>query len=258
MPNIKRDEEIKIMTEGGAKSRKILDTALLSSKEGITTLELDKIIEEAIKKEDGTAWFKDVENYSHSSCISVNDEWIHGIPSNYKLKKDDIVKIDIGFKYKEYCLDNCWTISINDYDSSVDLRKRFKNSNKDITIFLEKGVIALENAINAAKKGKRVGDVAYKMQEVEQHGYNVIKNYSGHGIGKDNWEDPQVPCYGVPGTGDKLHNNMVLAIEIMYTLGTDKNVVADDGFTIKSEDNSITAMFEHTVVVKNNSPCVLT
>ncbi len=259
MIKIKTEEEITEMKKAGKKSKEVLDFALSLCTVGRTTIEIDKAVEKKMEELSVTPWFKEVDDYKYSTCISVNEVWLHGIPGNYKLKKDDVVSIDLGIKYNDLYVDNCWTCVVYGNKSSSDVRNQFEHSDSNIKRFLEEGVKCLHSSIDKFKAGNRVGDISAQMGNyAESKGYSVIDDFVGHGIGRFYHEDPPIPCYGVSGAGPLLKKRMVLAIELMYTVGGYEHSIADDGWTVVTSDRKISAMFEHTVALDGNDTVILT
>ena len=259
MIEIKSDNDIKEMRKGGRISHAILDYALSLCTVGRTTKEIDEMVGERMNELGVSPWFKEVDNYQYSTCISVNEEWIHGIPKGRKLKKDDVVSIDLGVKYGEFYLDNCWTCVVQGGKPSDDVRYQFKHSDPAIEKFLVDGLACFYNSIDKCVVGNRIGDISYEMGNcAESKGYSVIDDFTGHGIGRFYHEDPSIPCYGVRGAGPLIKKGMVLAIELMYTTGSYEHDVASDGWTIVTADGKISAMFEHTVAVYSDNTIILT
>lgn len=257
---IKTREQIEILREAGKISREILDCALGMCKPGISTGEIDAEIEIQIEKAGAIPWFKEVDNYPNASCISINNVWLHGIPGDYILKVGDVVSIDLGVKYSNMYVDNCWTIVVQEeHRECKDLRSCFFHKDKEITDFLKVGVSALESSIEKFIHGNRVGDISSQMQKiVEDKGYSVIDGFGGHGVGVKQHEDPHVPCTGTSGTGSKLKKGMVLAIEIMHAMGAGSYEIDKDGWSVLTGDGKVSGMFEHTVALTENGPEILT
>lgn len=257
---IKSPEDLEILREGGKISKQILDFALKNALPGVVLKDLDNKIGQYMKEKGVVSWFPEVEDYKYNTCISVNDIWLHGIPSTQALKEGDVVKIDIGIKYKDRYLDNCWTVVVNkDNENKEDIRSTYSGAGDKVEDFLKAGERALFNAIDKAVIGKRTGDISAAMQSsVEDSGYSVITEYAGHGVGVSFHEDPQILCYGTPGAGQLLKKGMVLAIEIMYAMGNSEIKTAEDGWSIATKDGSISGMFEHTVAITENGPEILT
>lgn len=259
MIQIKDSDELAIMRAGGKISKEILDYGLSLCVEGVSTKHVDALIDEKISSMGVKPWFKNIDNYPYASCISVNDVWIHGFPNDIKLKKWDVVSIDLGITYKGYNLDNCWTVVVQGEEPTTNIRSQFNHEDKKIEQFLIDGVDIFMDSIKAAKIGGRLGDISATMgNESKSKGYSVIKDFTGHGIGKRPHEDPAIPCYGSYGAGPLLQKGMVLAIELMYTIGGSDYTTADDGWTILTADGAISAMFEHTVALGNEGVEILT
>ena len=213
---------------------------------GIKTKELDRIAEEFIQKRGGIPAFKGYRGYPNTLCISVNDEIIHGIPSDRVLEEGDIAGIDLGVLLDGYYGDAAVTLPAGSISSQA---KRL----------METTEAALYRAIDAAVIGNRVSDIAYTIQSyVEGAGYSVVREFVGHGIGRSLHEDPPVPNFGEPGQGPQLREGMVLAIEPMVNAGGKDLFVRENGWTAVTKDRSLSAHFEHTVAVTRNGPLILT
>lgn len=253
MAHIKTTAEIEVMKQGGAMLSKIRDRLLDEVKVGVTPLEIDALAFELIKKTGGTASFLTVKDYKWATCISVNDVVVHGIPTSEPFKEGDRVGVDIGLLYEGYHTDTSWSKVIDDSQSG-DYSK--------VENFLKIGEKALEKAIGQAKVGNRIGHISKAIQDtVEGAGYSVVKSLVGHGIGKKLHESPQVP--GIL-TGKiehtlSLQQGMVLAIEVIYNQGKPEIVYKnDDGWTLASEDGSLSGLFEDTVLITEKEPIILT
>ncbi len=237
------------MKEAGQKLACTLDKLLLEVKGGITTSELDAIAEKLIRQTDAIPAFKGYEGFPGTICVNINDGLVHGVPTNYQLKSNDLLTIDIGLKYRGYCSDMATSVIV-DESGDVSALKRFLSAGKE----------SLSSAIAAATPGNRVGDISAAMQfGVERYGYDVSDLFTGHGVGKDLHEDPSIPCYGRSGQGPLLKENMVLAIEVIYAEGSSEAEIDDkDHWTVKTMDGSNGGLFEHTILVTDNEPLVLT
>ena len=249
--NVKSEADIALIREGGAIMHKILrDTAALA-RPGISTWELNEFAEAAIARAGGRPAFKnygDAPNlFPAGLCTSVNDVVVHGIPSKRDiLQEGDIVSLDIGMEYKGRYTDTAITVPVGKV--SPEVAKLL-----DVT---EKSLSA---GIAMAVAGNTTGDIGNAVQQyVERHGFSVVRDLVGHGVGFDVHEDPQVPNYGRPGTGTKLVAGMVIAIEPMVNLGGYAVEVDDNGWAILTADGSVSAHFEHTVAVGNRRPEILT
>ncbi len=213
---------------------------------GVKTKELDLIAEEFIRDHGGKPSFKGYNGFPSSLCISVNENVVHGFPSDYELKDGDIISIDCGVYLDGFHSDCAYTYPIGKVsDGVLQLLKVTKDS--------------LYKGIAAAKAGSRTGDIGFAIQQyVEQFGYGVVRELVGHGLGKDLHERPEVPNYGKPGRGDKLRDGLIIAIEPMVNLGV-KNIVQEaDGWTIRTADRKPSAHYEHTVAIFKDETEILT
>lgn len=215
-------------------------------KEGIKTIELDKLAEKFIRSKDATPSFKGYEGFPYALCISINSEVVHGFPSDRVLKNGDIISIDIGACYKGYHGDSAWTYVVG----QVDEKTAFLLEHTEKSLFV---------GLEQVKPGNRIGDIGYAIQKyAEAHNLGVVKELCGHGVGTSVHEDPEVPNYGIPNTGTRLKEGMVIAVEPMLTLGSPRIFVHDNDWTIDTEDGSLSAHFEHTVVVTADGYEILT
>ena len=243
---IKRAKEEKILREGTDISVEILSKLRDSIKEGITTLDSDIYAGELCKEYGVKPAFKEVEGYHFNTCISVNDVAVHGLPSDYILKKGDLISIDFGIVYKGYMTDHCWTWCIGKPDE-----KKMK--------LLESGRRAVENAMEKAVVGNRTGDLGFEMEdEAKSNGFNVLKVFVGHGIGKGLHEYPDIPAFGKTGTGELLVDGMVICVECQVVEDTGKVYTDKDGWSARTERGGNSVMFEYMVIVRKESPVVLT
>jgi len=246
MITIKTQEEIQIMRESG----KILALAIKElekiARPGITTLELDKAAEAFILSMGAKPAFKGYDGFPYSLCASVNENIVHGYPSNYVLKEGDIIGLDLGVLYKGYNSDMSVTIPIGNVSFEA---KRLINVTKK----------ALRLGIKKAKIGNTTGDIGNTIQRfVEDQGYGVVRELCGHGIGKSVHEDPKILNYGKRGTGEKLIEGMVICIEPMVTVGDYNLKKSADGYGYATRDNSLSAHFEHTIAITSRGPQILT
>ena len=215
-------------------------------KPGITTRELDKLCEDFIRSKGCTPSFKGCEGFPNAVCMSVNDCIVHGYPSDYKLKEGDIITLDIGACYKGYHGDSGWTYAVG----------KISKENEYLMEHTEK---ALYEGIKQAVIGNRVGDIGNAVENyAEEHGLGVVKEFVGHGVGTSVHEDPNVPNYGEKGTGPRLKEGMVIAIEPMLTLGSEEIEIDDNGLTAYTYDGSNAAHYEHTIAITENGPIILT
>lgn len=215
-------------------------------KPGITTKELDKLAYDFIISKGATPSFKGYQGYPGSICTSINEEVVHGIPGNRKLKEGDIISIDIGACYKGYHGDSAWTYPVGKISS-------FK------TELLKQTEEALFAGLSAIKPGNHIGDIGHAVETVA-HKYHlgVVKELVGHGVGTSIHEAPDVPNYGLPHTGPLLKEGMVIAVEPMLNLGTSDIFLLDDDWTVITADDAPSAHFEHTVVVTKDGYKILT
>lgn len=215
-------------------------------KEGITTKELDKLAEDFIRSKDATPSFKGYEGFPSTLCTSINSEVVHGFPSDRKLKNGDIISIDIGACYKGYHGDSAWTYAVGEVDDKI--RKLLEDTEKSLFVGLAQ-----------IKPGNRIGDIGYAIEQyAHKHNLGVVKELCGHGVGTSVHEDPEVPNYGIPNTGPRLKEGMVIAVEPMLTLGRPNIFIHDNNWTIDTQDGSLSAHFEHTVVVTKDGYQILT
>ena len=246
MITIKSDREIELLRIAGNVVYKTHQYLKPFIKEGITTKELDKLGEEFIRKEGCTPSFKGYDGFPYAVCISVNSEVVHGFPSDRKLKNGDIVTLDIGACWKGYHGDSGWTYAVGDISD-------------DAKYIMEHTEKALFEGLKQVKPGNRIGDVSYAIQKyAEEHNLGVVKELCGHGVGTDVHEDPEVPNYGKRGTGPKLKEGMVIAVEPMLTYGSPDVYLDDNDWTVKSLDGSVSGHYEHTVVVTKDGYEILT
>ena len=255
MIKTKTPTEILIMQEGGLILAETLQQVLQKVVPGISTLELDKYVDELILAAGAKPSFKMEKGYSFASCMCVNDMVVHGIPTEYKLQKGDVLGVDLGVFYKGFHTDVSWTIEVGNGNSEVETGSETKR-------FLETGERALKGAIKKCVPGNHVGDISQTIQEiVEGGGYSCVKQLVGHGVGRDLHEDPEIPCYlrGQIANTPEIKKGMVLAVEVIYNMGKSAVVYSnDDGWTIVTRDGLPSGLFEHTVAVTENGPQILT
>ena len=246
MISIKSDREIELLKKAGNIVYETHQYLKQYIKPGITTLELDRLAEEFIKEHDAYPSFKGYQGFPGSVCTSVNQQVVHGIPGGYKLKDGDIISIDIGACYKGYHGDSAWTYPVGKISPEAEA-------------LLKETEEALYAGLEQVKPGNRIGDISSAVEEcAKRYNLGVVKELVGHGVGTSVHEDPDVPNYGTPGTGPRLKKGMVIAIEPMLTLGSPDIVMLDDDWTIETEDYSLSAHFEHTVVVTDDGYKILT
>ena len=245
MIHYRTDSEIELLRKAALLVGKTLGEVGKHIRPGIRTIELDKIAEEFIRDHGAIPAFKGYEGFPGSLCISVNDAVVHGIPGNYELRDGDIVSIDCGTILDGYVGDSAYTFTVGEVSEVIKL-------------FLQRSKESLYKGIEQAVSGNRIGDIGYAIQSyVEQFGYGVVRELVGHGVGRKLHEDPQVPNYGRRGTGTKLSEGIVIAIEPMITFGKKDIIQERDGWTIKTKDRKPAAHFEHDVAVRNGKAEIL-
>jgi methionyl aminopeptidase len=253
MITIKNPQEIKLMAEGGRILAKVMKEVTSAAKAGVSTKKLDTLAEKLIRKLGGEPAFLGYQSrggesnpYPATICASVNEEVVHTAPSNKVLKKGDIVGIDMGVRYKGFCTDMARTVGIGKISS--EKKKLIQVTHKALLI-----------GIKEAKVRGHIGDIGSAIQKyVEKHGFSVVTQLVGHGIGKDVHEEPRIPNFGEPKTGTKLREGMAIAIEPMVNLGGSEVETAKDGWTITTVDKKTSAHFEHTVAITKRGPKILT
>lgn len=244
---IKTAEEIELIARAGKIVTQCHQLLVHEVKPGITTLELDRLTEECIFDLGGIPAFKGYRNYPNSLCASINEEVVHGIPSRRELKDGDIIGLDVGAIVEGFYGDGAVTVSVGAVPKNIQLL---------IGVTRE----ALHKGLEQAVVGNRLSDISFAIQtHVEKHGYSVVRDFVGHGIGRQLHEEPQVPNYGRPGQGPRLKPGMALAIEPMVNLGGSAVKVLKDGWTAVTCDGSLSAHFEHTITIEaNGAPRILT
>jgi len=243
---IKSPREIALMREAGRIVSETFAVLAKAIKPGVTTLELDRLAENFIRQKKARPAFKGLYNFPASICTSVNEEVVHGIPGQRKLKEGDIISIDLGVELNGYFGDGARTFPVGEI--SADAKTLLKVTREALTV-----------GTRQARAGNRLFDISHAIQSyVEGHGFSVVRDYVGHGIGRAMHEEPQVPNYGKPGRGLRLVSGMTLAIEPMVNAGTHAVRTLADNWTVVTLDGKLSAHFEHTVLVLNNKPEILT
>ncbi|HNU79176.1 MAG TPA: type I methionyl aminopeptidase [Bacillota bacterium] len=246
MISIKSPREIELMRTAGrivAETHELLRKAI---RPGITTLELDAIAEEFIRKRGAIPAFKDYNGFPASICSSINEQVVHGIPGPTALKDGDIIGIDIGAVYDGYYGDAARTYGIGSID---------KETERLLKVTEESFFKGIEYAL----PGNRLSDISHSIQKhVESNGFSVVRDFVGHGIGRNMHEDPQIPNYGLPHKGPRLAAGMALAIEPMVNQGKYAVKVREDGWTVVTADGKPSAHYENTIVITNGKPEILT
>jgi len=243
---IKSDREIELLKKAGHIVYLTHQYLKPYIKEGITTKELDTLAEEFIRSQGATPSFKGYNGFPGSICTSINSQVVHGIPGKTKLKKGDIISIDIGACYKGYHGDSAWSYPVGE----ISDKKKY---------LLEHTKESLYEGLQQVKPGNRIGDISHAIEEyANKYNLGVVKELVGHGVGSKLHEEPDVPNYGKAGTGPLLKEGMVIAIEPMLNLGSPDIYMLEDGWTIETDDYSPSAHFEHTVVVTKDGYKILT
>jgi len=246
MITIKNEREFSKMAVAGATVGAVLEGVRAAAAPGVTLKELDELAAEIIKDRDCTPSFLGYHGYPAHICTSPNDVIVHGIPSAYRLADGDILSIDAGAIFEGYHGDAAITFPIGEIPERV---QRLLDTTK----------AALWAGIEQVKPGARLGDVGHAVeQEAERVGLGVVREYVGHGIGRQMHEDPQVPNYGAAGTGVKLRRGMAICIEPMFNLGGENTTVDPDGWTVRTSDGTLSAHFEHTIALTDGGVRVLT
>jgi len=243
---IKTDEEIAAMGEVGRIVAAILEILREKIKPGMETKELDVIAERELKKREAKSSFKGYRGFPANLCTSVNEEIVHGIPGKRVLCEGDIVSLDFGAIYKGFQGDAALTVGVGKINTKA---KQLMETTED----------SLKAGIDAARQGANLGDVSSAIQTyAESKGYSVVREYTGHGIGREMHEEPQIPNFGLPGSGPVLKKGMVLAVEPMLNVGDWRTRLGDDCWTVLTADGNLSAHFEHTIAITNGEPEVLT
>ena len=239
---LKTADEIELIATAARIVADVQQVLVKEVRPGITTDHLDRIAEECIRGLGGVPAFKGYRNYPKTLCASVNDQVVHGIPSNRVLKDGDIIGLDLGAIIEGFYGDGAVTVPVGSIKPEVE---------KLITVTKE----ALMKGIEKAVVGNRLSDISHAIQtHVEKDGFSIVRDFVGHGIGRQLHEEPQVPNYGRPGQGPRLREGMVLAIEPMVNMGGCGVRVLDDGWTAVTSDGSLSAHFEHTVAIQASGP----
>lgn len=244
--SIKTQEEIEILREAGKILSGIVGELKGSLTSGVTTKSVDQLAEELIRSKNVLPAFKGYRGFPGCVCMSVNEEVVHGIPSQRVLKEGDIVSVDVGIIYKNYYSDTAVTVGIG------EISKELKN-------LLDVTEQALYRGIDKARANNHLSDISHAIQVyVESKDLAIVREFVGHGIGRHLHEDPEIPNFGLPGQGPTLKEGMVFAIEPMVNLGSWQTTILEDGWTVVTKDGRPSAHFEHTIVITKNGPEILT
>ena len=244
---IKNSEQLQLMREAGRITAEALIVAKEAIRPGLSTKELDNAIRRHIEKCGATPSFLGLYGFPGSACISINDEVIHGIPSNKVIiQEGDIVKVDVGARFRGYNGDSARTFAVGKVsDEALRLISVTEQS------FYE--------AMKVARPGYRIGDIGHAVESfVISNGFSVVKEYTGHGVGADIHEDPSIPNHGKAGRGARLYPGMTLAIEPMVNAGTDRVKVRRDGWTVVTADGKLSAHYENSIAITDSDPVILT
>lgn len=242
---IKSPREIEQLKRSSAMVAEVFEKLKGMIVPGITTQELDQAAEEYILSKGGRPAFKGYRGFPATLCISINDEVVHGIPGQRRLKEGDIVSLDVGVNYIGYFGDAAVTLPVGEIDPEA--KRLLEVTKKALYIGIEK-----------AKAGNRLFDISYAIQSwVESHGFSVVRDFVGHGIGKELHEEPQIPNFGTPHQGPRLEKGMVFALEPMVNEGTHEVRVLSDGWTVVTADGKRSAHFEHTIAIADDGAEIL-
>lgn len=242
---LKTKDEIEIMRRAGAVVAGALDMVGREIKPGMTTARLDTLVEEYIRSQGAVPAFKGYQGFPASACISIDEEVVHGIPGGRQVKEGEIVSVDVGSIVEGFHGDSARTYAVGEVSQA---KRRL----------MEYTLKALLAAIDKARKGNKLGQISATVQRVaEEQGYGVVRRLVGHGIGRELWEEPQVPNFGSPSDGPLLQSGMVVAIEPMVNLGTYEVKTLPDGWTVVTADGQPSAHYEHTVAITDNGPDIL-
>jgi methionyl aminopeptidase len=242
----KSKRELEKMASAGRIVVEVLERLGEITEPGITTGELDRIAEKLIRSRGGTPTFKGYRGFPGSICSSPNSMIVHGIPGPYRLEEGDLISIDVGVTKDGFVADSAYTFAVGDVDPEAQR-------------LMDVCRAALDAGIDEVRAGRRIGDISSAVQIVtESAGFSVVRTLVGHGVGRSMHEEPQIPNFGDAGRGPELAPGMTLAIEPMITAGGPEVYVADDGWSIYTDDGSLAAHFEHTVAATDDGPLVLT
>lgn len=253
---VRNKYELRLMRESGEIAAAALKKGIDSIKLGVSELEIDKIVQQEIYKLGGDLSYKSVPGYKYATCVTINEQVVHGTPTERKFALGDLVSVDLAVEYHGWHTDCAWSVLVSEsLDQNISVSEEQKEKEK----FLRVGEEALWEGIAQARSGNRIGDISFAIQsKVEGGGYHIVRSLVGHGVGKNLHEEPEVPGYGQKGTGLVLKDGMSLAIEVIYTRGTSEVVLEDDGWTFSSADKSWGGLFEMSVIVGADKAEVLT
>lgn len=243
---IKTQEEILKMKKAGEILADVHKEIAKFIKPGITTMEIDKFVEDYLKERGAYPEQKGYHGYPYATCASVNDEICHGFPREEAIKDGDIVTIDMVVNLDGWLADSAWSYGVGNV--SDEAQRLLDVTKKSLYLGIEQAII-----------GNRIGDISHAIQTyAESEGFSVVRDFVGHGIGRSMHEDPQVPHYGLAGRGARLTEGMVLTIEPMINIGTYRMKLDDNGWTARTRDGKLSAQFEHTIAITKDGPLILT
>ncbi len=243
---LKTKREIEIMRRAGRIVAEAHELVRKHIKPGVTTKELDQIVEDFIRSRNAIPTFKGYNGFPYSICASVNEEVVHGMPGSRKLQEGDIISVDIGATFEGYVGDSAKTFLVGEVD---DVKRRLVEVTRQ----------SFYEGIKFAKESYRLSDISNAIQQyVEAAGFSVVRDYVGHGVGRKMHESPQIPNFGKPGKGPRLQEGMVLAIEPMINAGTYNVKVLDNDWTVVTVDGKPSAHYEHTIAITDGEPMLLT
>ncbi|MFD1735330.1 type I methionyl aminopeptidase [Bacillus salitolerans] len=246
MITLKTDEQIKLMHAAGRVVASCHKELAKIIKPGITTIEIDQFVEHYLHKHGATSAQKGYYGYEYVTCASINDEICHGFPRNEPLKDGDIVTIDMVVDLDGGLADSAWTYPVG-------------NITKEAKKLMDISREALYKGIEKAVAGNRIGDIGHAIQEyVEGHGFSIVRDFVGHGIGAKIHEAPQIPHFGLPNRGPRIKEGMVITIEPMVNIGSWESKMDSNGWTVRTMDGSLSAQYEHTIAITKKGPILLT
>ncbi len=242
----KNEEEITLMRKSAELVSSTLAEVASFLKPGQSLLEIDKFAESFIRDHDAVPSFLNYEGFPNTACISVNDAIVHGIPNDYKIKDGDIISVDLGVILNEFHGDSAYTFAIGEVS-------------KEVLELLKYTKVSLNKGIEQAIVGNRIGDISFAIQQSaeKEHGYGIVRELVGHGLGKELHESPQIPNYGKRGRGRKLKRGLVICIEPMVNLGGKEVAFLDDGWTVVTKDHTPSAHYEHIVAIDKGKADIL-
>lgn len=243
---IKTEQEIEMMRKAGELLANVHKEIAKIIRPGISTYEIDEFVEEYLRSHNASPEQKGYRGFPYATCASINDEICHGFPRKEPLKDGDILTIDMVVNLDGWLADSAWSYGVGNISDEAE--RLLEVTKKALYIGIEQAII-----------GNRVGDISHAIQSyVEVQGFSIVRDFVGHGIGRDMHEDPQVPHFGRPGRGPRLMEGMVLTIEPMVNIGRYNCIVADDGWTARTVDGSLSAQYEHTLAITKDGPIILT